>query len=156
VLVRAGDAIEITDDIQLLRSPPVSILLDQELIETAKASSDGGSKKTFRIEQSLFSVACSVSEGGLTLVPLDVSVHLDSPTAVPERKSCRALLFKSSTVAGVDMNGDLSSPSPRKRSKRKTNGDSSKMPQTEDVFEEVCRFAEILADTIDSISENKA
>jgi hypothetical protein len=55
-------------------------MLDQQLIETSAATSDGERKKISFLEQSLFSIACCM-EDGPTLIPLDISVKLAAPSA---------------------------------------------------------------------------
>lgn len=92
--IRAGEAV----DSRILRSadgvggdgaitsflpvPPVSILLDQELIETLTATSDGVQKKKSYLNQKLFAATCSADKDhGLTLYPLDIEIRLESPAA---------------------------------------------------------------------------
>jgi len=72
---------ESTDGHSFLNAPPISILLDQQLIETATTTSDGVSKKTSYLDQSFFAIACAVAENSLGLFPFDISVELDSPTS---------------------------------------------------------------------------
>jgi hypothetical protein len=69
------------DGIKLLPAPPLSVLLDQQLIENELHSLDGEKKKTSYLEQQLFGVACSSTPDALTLYPLDMSVVLESPVA---------------------------------------------------------------------------
>jgi hypothetical protein len=77
---RAGDTLEPVGGVSFLAAPPVSIMLDQQLIETSSATSDGEKKRISFLEQSLFAIACCMDDGP-TLVPLDISVKLDSPSA---------------------------------------------------------------------------
>jgi hypothetical protein len=77
---RAGETLEPVGGVSFLAAPPVSIMLDQQLIETSSATSDGEKKKISFLEQSLFAIACCMDDGP-TLVPLDISVKLDSPSA---------------------------------------------------------------------------
>jgi len=69
------------DGVSLLNAPPLSVLLDQQLIENETKSSDGEKKKSSYVEQHLFSVSCAATPERLTLFPIDVVVHLDSPIA---------------------------------------------------------------------------
>jgi hypothetical protein len=77
---RAGETLGPVGGVSFLAAPPVSIMLDQQLIETSSATSDGEKKKISFLEQSLFAIACCMDDGP-TLVPLDISVMLDSPSA---------------------------------------------------------------------------
>ena len=69
------------DGIKLLNAPPLSVLLDQQQIEKEKKRADGEKVKSSYIEQHLFAVGCSATKEGLTLYPMDVSVHLDNPVS---------------------------------------------------------------------------
>jgi hypothetical protein len=79
-IYRAGDTLAPVGGVSFLPAPPVSIMLDQQLIETSSATSDGEKKKISYLEQSLFAIGCCMDDGP-TLVPLDISVKLDSPSA---------------------------------------------------------------------------
>lgn len=70
---------EKVEGVSLLNAPPLSVLLDQQLIENEKKSADGETIKTSFIEQQLFAIGCSATADGLTLYPIDISVRLDSP-----------------------------------------------------------------------------
>lgn len=72
---------ETASGISLLNAPPLSVLMDQQLIENENKRADGEKVKTSYIEQQLFAVGCSATAEGLTLYPIDISVHLDTPTA---------------------------------------------------------------------------
>lgn len=65
----------------LLMVPPLSIRLHQELVEQTVSSSDGVPKKSCHLEQILFSLSCRIRNDGVVLVPLEVSVQLDSPSS---------------------------------------------------------------------------
>ena len=141
----------------MLQAPPISILVDQETVEISTATSDGTNKKTSFIEQSLFSLSCAVKEDGPVLLPFDVNVNLDTPTAFPQRTQISLTKFKMPTsttssngVAGT--NGD-SNGRPLKRQKHEMNGDpstSTTWSETDDVMEEAIRLAEILSIAITS------
>jgi hypothetical protein len=93
---RTGEAITSLDGIHFIPGPPISVLQDQELVETPSVSQDGVSKKEFHISQSLFAITCSVTDHeGVVLYPLNVQVTLDSPTSgTPSGYPCRALVFE--------------------------------------------------------------
>ena len=78
---RAGDPLDRVDGVTLLNAPPLSVLLDQQLIETESKTADGEKKKTSYIEQHLFAIGCAATPECLTLYPIDISVHLDTPVA---------------------------------------------------------------------------
>ena len=122
---RAGPAFEEeVDSTELLRSPPISILMDQQVVASSKSSSDGGLKKASCIEQSIFAMACSATETCLQLYPFEVDVSLDSPTTFPVRKKTTLMRFKTSDAGGIvqtDANGNASDR-PTKRAKSDTNG----------------------------------
>jgi len=81
ILLRAGEAVGSINGASFLPVPPVGILLDQQLVDTSTKTSDGVSKKTSYLTQSIFATACSATGDDLVLYPLDVHVRLDSPTA---------------------------------------------------------------------------
>jgi hypothetical protein len=88
--LRAGEPLEKVSDISLLNAPPVSVLMDQQLIENETKRADGEKVKTSYIEQQFFAVGCSATTEGLTLYPIDISVHLDTPTAGKSHFLCDA------------------------------------------------------------------
>lgn len=78
---RAGDAIAVLDDVTFLATPPLSVLLDHQLVETSQTTSDGIHKREAHLVQTLFSTLCAVSDSSLILYPLDVRIKLNSPTS---------------------------------------------------------------------------
>lgn len=62
-------------------APPVSVLLDQQLVETAKTTSDGVNKKDSFLEQTFFSTTCSSNAERLVIFPLDIRIKLATPTS---------------------------------------------------------------------------
>ena len=149
----AGPSIESINGINLLGAPPVSILLGQDLIETSVMKSNGVSTKTSYLDQSLFSMACAVSDDGLCLFPLDVNVKLESPTAFPERTSYSLMEFKTLTRSDVDTNGETNG-GPMKRAKYTMNGDVG-MPELEDVMVEVSRLSELVTTTLEEETQTE-
>jgi len=138
------------EGIDFLAAPPISILIDQELVETATRTSDGTNKKTLYIDQSLFSIACAVNDEKLTLFPLNISAKLDTPFAFPHVLSCTLLQFNKVVDWNGQANGDMHRPSLQEDSC--TRGDSE-MAAMRDIMEEMGRFAELLFDAIDSQTE---
>jgi hypothetical protein len=55
--------------------------MDHQLIENEIKTSDGEKKKTSYIEQQIFAIGCTATAEGLTLYPIDLTVHLDTPIA---------------------------------------------------------------------------
>lgn len=78
---RAGGIIPSLNGVDFVPAPPLSVLGDQNLIETASRTSDGEKMKQAHTEQELFGICCSVGDEGLTLYGLDVTVQLDTPTS---------------------------------------------------------------------------
>jgi hypothetical protein len=78
---RAGGSISSLNGISFLQTPPLSILIDQKLVETASRTSDGEKMKQAYTEQELFGICCSVGDDGLTLYGVDVNVQLDTPSS---------------------------------------------------------------------------
>jgi len=148
---RAGPAVQAIDGMEFLAAPPISILIDQETVETATKTSDGMNKKATYLDQSLFSIACAVNDDGLTLFPLNINAKLDTPFAFPELVSCVLLRFVDKEVeSNGKANGDA--PHPSMKQEKCSNGDSDALAMG-DVMGEVCLFAELLLDAIDSRSE---
>ncbi|GAX22632.1 hypothetical protein FisN_17Lh124 [Fistulifera solaris] len=90
----------------LLSVPPLSIRLDQELVERTVSSSDGVPKKDCHLEQILFSLSCRISNDGVVLVPLEVTVQLDSPAAEPMVKEYEMLNFEKTIARSTPSKGD--------------------------------------------------
>lgn len=133
------------DGTKLLVAPPISILLSHELVELLVVKSDRASSKISYVDQSLFSMACAASEGGLSLVPFDVITKLDNPTAIPDRVSFSLTEFKSTLDA--EANGGMNGK-PAKRLNRLVNEDVCLWGLC-DVMGEVSRLAELLIAVID-------
>jgi hypothetical protein len=134
----------------MLSTPPIGIVLDQRVIENNQNASDGVNKKVTSIEQSLFAFTCSVDDSALKIIPLDITVKLDSISAIPQRNSCNLTNF----VLNFP-NQELSSTNVADRflvKKRRIHaGDSvDNRSIIVDVMNEVNRFAYILCDTIES------
>jgi len=142
----------------MLLAPPISVLLDHEVIETSTVTSDGTmNKKSSYIDQSLFSLSCAIDSDGPLLLPLDVTVKLDSPTSFPQRTNVSLSRFNPpsslSESAGVEANGDLNGR-PAKRQKHAMNGDiKNESSEMDDVMVEVSKLSELLAIAIESKSE---
>ncbi|CAB9497839.1 expressed unknown protein [Seminavis robusta] len=139
----AGENLDSVDGISLLPAPPVSVLMDQQLIENESKSVDGEKKKTSYIQQQLFGVGCSSTPEALTLYPLDLSVTLDSPISAPRRVSASLAKLKPeettepqpiSKIAKLEEGNGSSSPRP---------------PKLQDLSAEVERFALLLTDAMD-------
>ena len=156
-MTSAGDAVEKVDGMKFLVAPPISIILDQQLVETQVTTSDAANRKTTYIEQSMFAIGCVVDKTVLTLVPFDISTKLDSITAMPQRKSCTTLKFadasiSSTTIYNSSMTNGLYSSPPSKRQKLRDNSNSFIHAKSElvDVMVEISRFASIIATTIET------
>jgi len=78
------------EHVRLMAVPPLSIGLHQELIEVSSQSSDGVMKKTSYLKEILFSLSCSVTDQGVTLIPMEMSIRRDTPAS---RKLYPSVLF---------------------------------------------------------------
>jgi len=141
----------------MLLAPPVSVLLDHEVIETSMVTSDGTmNKKSSYIDQSLFSLSCAIDSDGPLLLPLDVTVKLNSPTSFPQRTNVSLSRFSPPSLSdndGVETNGDLNGR-PAKRQKHAMNGDAkNSSSEMDDAMVEVSKLSELLAIAIESKSE---
>ena len=79
------------DGISFLQAPPLSLLIDQTLTETASRTSDGEKMKQAHTTQEFFGICCSVGDDGLTLHGVNVTVQLDTPTSgkyINKRHEC--------------------------------------------------------------------
>jgi hypothetical protein len=171
-LHRAGDAIENLDGYKYLLAPPISVLLDQQIVETQQEQSisDVTRKKKSYIEQSLFAISCSVDKRTpLTLFPFHVTIKLDSITSTPQRKSCTSLLFtlpktnkhtQEHNVTDIvqNINGNATSRPLKKQRCREIQDDISRSvlcAEMVDVMVEVTRFAEIIVSTLEGALDNE-
>ena len=84
----AGGNIETVEGISFLPAPPVSLLVDQQLIEKSSVTTDGEKKKQAYTEQELFGISCSVNADALTLYGTEMKVLLDTPSAGTFRNLC--------------------------------------------------------------------
>lgn len=74
--------------------PPVSLLLDQEVVESTRVTTDGIKKTNSCLSQSFFSIACVCNDDrGPSLVPLEIETQLASPTEAPVRQKMEILSF---------------------------------------------------------------
>lgn len=137
---------ESIEGMRLLKAPPVSILMSLEQMEATVIKSNDANVKLAFIEQSLFSIACALSEtSGVSLVPLYINVKLESPTAFPERTSCELGSFTTNPSSG-DL-GDRSA----KRLKHEMNGHQDGAEAHEkcsDLMDEVRHFSELIMTTL--------
>jgi len=117
----AGEAIEpkhlsdsgtpLSTTSSLLPVPPVSVLIDHQLVDTSHTTSDGVTKKISYLDQTLFGAMCSVDKvEGLTLFPLDIRIRLDSPAAFPKRTGCALSTFKKASSPPLVKTESTSTP----------------------------------------------
>ena len=138
----AGEAITKLDGLEFLPIPPLSILVDQNIIETTSRTSDGEKVTRTHTEQELFSVCCSADDSGLTLHGATILVSLASPTAIPARTSISLTAFAASS-SDIDSQEKDDDP-PAKRARTEV-GDCAVV----NVMDEVERFAAILSETLE-------
>jgi hypothetical protein len=77
----AGGNVDTLEGISFLPAPPVSLLVDQQLVEKNSVTTDGEKKKQAYTEQELFGISCSVDGDALTLYGTEMKVLLDTPNA---------------------------------------------------------------------------
>ena len=78
---RTGGPLRPVDGKELLPAPPVSVVLDQRMIQKALVASDGEKRKQSILEKDLFAVSCTVTDDAVTLCGFDVTIQMDSPTS---------------------------------------------------------------------------
>lgn len=64
-----------------LAAPPLSLLIDQHMIETTQRTSDGDKTQKIYIEQELFGTCCAVDDAALTVYGLKLHTRLDTPSS---------------------------------------------------------------------------
>jgi hypothetical protein len=134
------------DGYKFIAAPPLGILLDQQMIETASKTSDDVSKKSSYLEQHIFALITSADDEGLTLYPLNVSVKLGSPTTAPHRVACTLSVFKEPfNSEGAVNTGEPS----RKRRKQECINGSTDLRWSEDLMAEAGRFAALITNTLE-------
>jgi hypothetical protein len=137
----AGPPIDPVDGHVFLKTPPVSVMLGQDMIETTVVKSEGVSTKKHHLEQSLISFVSSASEDGLCIFPMSVNVKLESPSSFVERISHLLINFK--PVSPLD---DPDGP-PQKRLKITPIDDVNQ--ELDDVMHEVQNLSELILATLD-------
>lgn len=135
-------SLESVGETTLLNAPPVGIVLDQEMVETSSTFMDGVTKKKSHIKQSMFALSCTATEKGVTMVPMEIEIVLDSPGSPVERKKLKILEFQD-PVKRAEMH--YREP-PTKKSRCEASDE-------EDVttLQEVDVFAEIVCATHDTL-----
>ena len=172
-VIRAGGNLETLDGISFLPAPPVSLLLDQQLVEKSSVTTDGERIKQAYTEQELFGISCSVNGEALTLYGTEMKVQLDTPSSckygyvrrngrlllsydyflaivmfpVPNRSACSLVEFSDVSQGVSLMNGSDDSARAAKRVKLHSNGDVTPA-DVQDLMTEVERFASILSYTL--------
>lgn len=77
---RSGGPIELDNGSVLLPMPPVTVVLDQRMVQKT-SSADGDRKKQSFLDRDLFAVSCSVTDDAVTLFGFDVTVQMESPAS---------------------------------------------------------------------------
>eukprot|EP00539_Tryblionella_compressa_P005224 CAMPEP_0178776172 /NCGR_PEP_ID=MMETSP0744-20121128/24583_1 /TAXON_ID=913974 /ORGANISM="Nitzschia punctata, Strain CCMP561" /LENGTH=290 /DNA_ID=CAMNT_0020433197 /DNA_START=71 /DNA_END=943 /DNA_ORIENTATION=+ len=137
-----------------LPTPPVSLLVDQKLVENSSWTSDGDRVKESYADQELFGVLCSVNESnGLTLYGAEIRVKLESPSSIPTRTGLVLTKFvvdgdEYSTYQNRTNEGDVEPPAKRTKTEANFHKGNDDDCVTQDLMEEVERFAGILSETL--------
>jgi len=91
----------ITEDKKLLQIPPVGVVLEQQMIQKKKVTSDGEPKKICFIKRETFAVACSVDENAATLKSFVISSTVESPSSIPTRTGYKPVEIKMASSEGT-------------------------------------------------------
>ena len=129
------------DGTKLLNTPPISILLGQEMSDVTTTSMDGVTKKDRSLHQFLFAISCLANENGIKLVPMEIEVVLDSPVSPVFRKALKIVEFCS--LPDQDM-------VPERIAKKRRVDDSSEGDDLS-TMQEVDVFAGILSTTHEAL-----
>jgi hypothetical protein len=152
---RTGTFVNPSPGINFLPAPLISIMMDQEIVESSETSVDGAAKKKSTIFQTLFSLACSATDEGICLHPFDVCVELDSPSSLPQLVSVDALYFKSPIEPANDcngMNGNHAAPDSKRR-RLDVNGTLPSPRGIRDLIEEVEELSALLIELLSGAEE---
>jgi hypothetical protein len=135
-------------NIPFLPTPPLTVLIDQKLVENSSWTRDGDRvKETYTVQQ-LFGACCSVDEAhGVMLYGADIRVRLESPSSILTRTGFAFTRF--AKVSEGD--GSTSNEPPAKRAKNDSNANGK--TKFKDLMDEMEYFAEIVSDTIE-LAEN--
>jgi hypothetical protein len=148
----AGGTVPIVDGRVFLPAPPLSILVDQNLVETTSRTSDGEKIKHAHTEQELFGVCCTTDEAALTLYGTTMFVRLDSPISIPNRTSLTLTSFQKPTGTSGESswnNNNGNDLPPAKRAKHEEADGTGSTGAVQDLMMEVEHFAAILSETLD-------
>lgn len=126
----------------LLNAPPVGLVLDQQMVETSSTTMDGVTKKKNHIKQSMFALSCTATEMGVTMVPLEIEVVLESPGSPVERKKLEIIEFRYTPKEGEIQNGEP----PAKKSRIESSDEDDLA-----TLQEVDFFAEVVSCTHDTL-----
>ncbi|KAL3942036.1 MAG: hypothetical protein SGBAC_003697 [Bacillariaceae sp.] len=142
----AGGSLELnkSNGKKFLATPPLSILIDQHMIETTQRTSDGDKTQKIYTQQELFSTCCVVDDAALLVYGLTVNTKLDTPSSAPERTSWELKSLRSGPQL-VPMEAEDARPTKRARVEETRNGGVA----VHDMAEEVEYFASILSHTLE-------
>jgi len=125
-------------------APPLTLLIDQHMIETTQRTSDGDKTQKIYTEQELFGTCCAVDDAALTVYGLKVNTRLDTPSSVPNRTSWELKRLQSGPHL-VPMEAEDTRPTKRARVEESSNGGVVAHGMTQ----EVEYFASILSNTLE-------
>ena len=144
----AGPPIDQVDDHVFLKTPPLSIMLCQDMIETIVVKSESVSTKNHHLEQSLFSFVSSANEDSICIFPFNIIVKLESPSSFVERISSSLIHFK--PLSPLDANLIEESDGPPQKRLKATHDDFEGNETMEDVMHEVQTISELILATLDN------
>jgi hypothetical protein len=126
-----------------LPTPPLTLLIDQKLVENSSWTNDGDRVKQSFAQQELFGICCSVNESqGIVLYGSEIDVKLESPSSLPIQTGLRLTKF-------VSTDGDVVTNDEPPPSKRTKLDNPTAATSTQDLMDEVEVFASILSETLD-------
>mmetsp|Transcript_198 Transcript_198/g.299 ORF Transcript_198/g.299 Transcript_198/m.299 type:complete len:918 (+) Transcript_198:153-2906(+) len=82
--------------------PPLSIVMNQQLVENNFNDTNGDISSVMKLERELSGIIASVSRDALTLHLLDITCQIESVIAVPTRLQCKTVPFKNTLCKNVE------------------------------------------------------
>jgi len=131
-----GGSIDLPGENSCIPTPPLSVILSQELVEHIEDDST-----TMRLERDLFGMTASITKEAVTLRAFYIVTQIDSVTTLPKRLECTPTAFEG--LAG-DTNEDTEVCHRTKRFRAGSNSEDKGAVKTSSIFEEVGYLAHSL------------
>jgi hypothetical protein len=147
--VAAAKTVGADPSLSFLPTPPLTLLIDQKLVEHSSWTRDGDRVKESYTEQELFGVCCSVDDcNGVVLYGAEMRVKLESPSSVPTRIDFSMINFVTPPSNPRAYTNNTIEEPPTKRTKVDSTGGDEKDTSLKQLMDEVEDFAEMIALTI--------